>query len=388
MAQDNNLRERISTYFRPLREIVKQPPNGVLKYSYLSPAPQSVYKELWDWDAFFMGVSLTDRNPDDGIFLKNWALNYIINAQPDGKVPGCLTPEGYDPRLNHMKPFLAQGILIASKALNDFTWIKKNWDVIKKIVLYRESTMWNNKYDLAVWFDSMESGADNNVAAYRGDYLNHDAGDYPKKSIIAVDANAYTYQEYMSISEIASVIGMAEDSQFFERRAETVRCNMQEHLWSDVDGIFWNLDSSTGQFIKHVSFSCFVPLYAKLATQEQAKLMIENYLLSRAHMQSKFGLRTLSASDPLYNNINMLKPHSNWQGPIWPIANYIYVVGLKNYGYNSEAKRVSDEIAALVLTDLDKNGCMHEDYDAETGEPLAAPNFISWNLLVENMLGN
>ena len=29
---------------------------------------------------------------------------------------------------------------------------------------------------------------------------------------------------------------------------------------------------------------------------------------------------------------------------------------------------------------------MHKDYNTETGEPLAAPNFISWNLLVANML--
>jgi hypothetical protein len=30
---------------------------------------------------------------------------------------------------------------------------------------------------------------------------------------------------------------------------------------------------------------------------------------------------------------------------------------------------------------------MHENYHADTGEPLAAPNFISWNLLVAQMLG-
>jgi hypothetical protein len=29
---------------------------------------------------------------------------------------------------------------------------------------------------------------------------------------------------------------------------------------------------------------------------------------------------------------------------------------------------------------------MHENYHADTGAPLAAPDFISWNLLVAQML--
>ena len=29
---------------------------------------------------------------------------------------------------------------------------------------------------------------------------------------------------------------------------------------------------------------------------------------------------------------------------------------------------------------------MHENYDAETGKPLAADNFVSWNILIYNML--
>jgi hypothetical protein len=29
---------------------------------------------------------------------------------------------------------------------------------------------------------------------------------------------------------------------------------------------------------------------------------------------------------------------------------------------------------------------MHENYDAENGQPLAAPNFISWNILFDNCL--
>ena len=41
--------------------------------------------------------------------------------------------------------------------------------------------------------------------------------------------------------------------------------------------------------------------------------------------------------------------------------------------------------AALARDDV-TDAAMHENYDAETGEPLAAPGFVGWNLLVLNML--
>lgn len=59
---------------------------------------------------------------------------------------------------------------------------------------------------------------------------------------------------------------------------------------------------------------------------------------------------------------------------------------LLNYGYQQEAITLAKIVSKLCLNDIEKTGGMHENYNAETGEPLAAPNFISWNLLVANML--
>ena len=97
--------------------LIKKPGKGALRHDYLVPA--GPYTEQWDWDAFFMGVALTSEKPQNAYLLKNWALNCLENAQPDGKVPGCITPQGADPRLHHMKPLLAQGVLLACVNLND-----------------------------------------------------------------------------------------------------------------------------------------------------------------------------------------------------------------------------------------------------------------------------
>ncbi len=58
---------------------------------------------------------------------------------------------------------------------------------------------------------------------------------------------------------------------------------------------------------------------------------------------------------------------------------------LLHYGYPDAALEIAARITRLCLGDLDRNGMMHENYDADTGVPLAAPDFISWNLLVAQM---
>lgn len=355
-------------------EGVKRPAAGKLRHAYLVPG--GPYSEQWDWDAFFMGVALTAENPAEAVYLKNWTLNFVENAGPDGKVAGCLTAQGWDPRLNHIKPFLAQGAYLAARALDDFSWIAPVWDVLLTVATYRFRNLWFDSYGLGAWLDSMESGADNNVAAL----------EYPHGSVLAADLNAFMYRECKALGLIAAQLGKRGESADLFARSEAIREAMMRHLWNEEAGIFLNLFTASGKPVHRVTYSSFVPLWAGIASEAQGRRSIERYLLNPEHMASDWGLRTLSKQDPVYNNINMIKPHSNWQGPIWPIANYIYMHALIRYGFHDEATQLAQTISQLVLADIELTGGMHENYDAETGRPLAAPNFISWNILVRNMI--
>ncbi len=372
-SKNVELIKNMKLIIEPMKAKIKRSASGKIKHDYLVPG--GPYDEQWDWDGFFMGIALSVGDPRNSIYLKNWALNYIENAGADGKVAGCLTPNGYDPRLNHIKPFLSQGVFLASKFLKDFSWIKPHWATVKKIVLYRRRYLWNKKYNLGVWYDSMESGADNNVAVL----------DYPNSSVAGADLNTFMYLEFLSMKLIASALG-DDDEVLFGELAESVRNGMLKHLWDGKEKIFYNLDTKNGSHIKRIGYSSFVPLWGKLLGEEEGKETIRRYLLSEDFMWAKYGIRTLAKNDPAYNNRNIIKPFSNWQGPIWIISNYIYMQGLINYGLQKEAILLAENITNLVLKDIESTGGMHENYDAETGESLAAPNFASWNILVENML--
>lgn len=50
-------------------------------------------------------------------------------------------------------------------------------------------------------------------------------------------------------------------------------------------------------------------------------------------------------------------------------------------GYADDAKTVADRVVHLLADDLRSGGQWHESYSSASGEPLAAPGFLSWDTL-------
>jgi len=378
----------IQKEYEKLRPKVIQAPEGYLKYPYLIPA--GFYKQMWDWDGFFMGNHFISQGQPE--YMKYWALNLIEGVDEEGYVSGCATTKGPRPIFGKfsMKPFLSQGVFFASEKMNDFTWVEEHYEALMKVLNYRDQTQLDTVYGLYFWDNAMQSGADNNPA------MNY-FWEEDHRSFLSCDASTFSLREIIAQAKIADQLGRKEDAKMLLEKAIKLEEAIKEHLWCDEDKMFYNIDRETGDFYKRVSYSCFVPLMQKILSQEDGKAMIEKYLASEEHMKATFGYRTLSKQDPDYNNKNIIVPFSNWQGPVWPIANYIYSIGLKHYGFDNELAWQAQTLGQLMLTDLKEWGSLHENYHADTGAPLAPSSdhvdedgkfvgFISWNLCVENML--
>jgi alpha,alpha-trehalase len=160
--------------------------------------------------------------------------------------------------------------------------------------------------------------------------------------------------------------------------------------------MFFNIRRDNGEAVRHISYSNFVPLIEDVVTRAEARKMIRRYLWNPEHMLAPYGLRSLSKQDAGYNNVSMINPYSNWQGPVWINANYLFFIALKRHGFDGEAKQLSAMMGRLVLADIQTWGSMHECYHAETGAGLAPTpeqskdhvfeGFVGWNLLVQDML--
>ena len=169
-----------------------RPADGYIKHSYLIPA--GYYNQMWDWDGFFIGLHWANQDPANAKYLRDWVIGFAGSADADGYVAGCITPKGPRPLFGKfaMKPFLAQGALIAARDLNDYEWIRPVWPAMKNVLEYRRRTQYDEKWKLWFWDNAMQSGADNNAA------LTNDEKD--RSAILAVDASVYAMREYAAMA--------------------------------------------------------------------------------------------------------------------------------------------------------------------------------------------
>lgn len=377
------------------KEIVK-PPRGLLKHQYI--VPDGPYFQLFDWDMYFMGVALSYDKVSEPIIgsVKDF-LSFVDEfASWTGYAPREIAPDALWALPEMCKPFLAQAAARASLTSGQFKWLlgsdappsnDANYtklqhyerpDAPPRITYYQKLkdtlAFWENNRrssdGLFVWYNGVESGTDNNPAV----------SDSPSQTTEGVDLQCYLYREYRAIAFLAGRLDNKEDAKLYADKASALKALVQKLMWSEDDGTFWNIDSRTGAPIKIKSWTSFVPLWAGIASQPQAKRMIEGRLLDPAQFWSANGVRTLAKDEPLYD-----ARAGYWRGPVWVLSNYLLMHGLLNYGYKPQAAELAEKTQRLLVDDFGKSGGMNENYDPETGAPDANGHFVSWNLLAERM---
>jgi alpha,alpha-trehalase len=386
-ADDALLAALTADYARLAPQTIR-PADGYIKHPYLIPA--GYYAQMWDWDGFFIGLHWANQNPADAKYLRDWVLSFAGSADKDGYVAGCITPKGPRPLFGKfaMKPFLAQGALLASRQLNDYAWLRPAWPAMQRVLEYRKRTQFDPRWGLWFWANAMQSGADNNPA------LTNDPKD--PGAILAVDASVWAMREYLAMAVLADHLGDSKDARAYRAEAEATRAAILAKLWSPSDAMFFNRRRDSGAWVRVLSWSSFLPLVDGLLPRGEGRRMIRLHLLNSDEMESKYGFRSLAKSDPAYNNQAIINPYSNWRGPIWINANFLDWIALRRYGFHTESRQLALSLAAMLHRDIAKWGSMHEDYDAETGAGLAPTveqspggkfaGFVGWNLLAEDML--
>ena len=385
------LLDEVSGAYANLEAQTIRPAEGYIKYDYLIPG--GYYRQMWDWDGFFIGCHLAHQGRDRAKYLKGWVLSFAGAMDGDGHIPGMITTKGPVPvnaQFGHfaMKPFLAQGAVIAAERLGDYQWVAPVWEELRRAITYRENTQYDRKWELFFWENAMQSGAVNNAA------LTNDPKD--RNAILAADLCTFQLREYKAMGRLAEMLGRKSEAEEYQQKAAHLRAAMLKHLWFAQDVIFFNIRRDNGNPVRHISYSSFVPLIEDVLPPADARNMIRRYLWNPDHMLASYGLCSLSKQDPSYHNASTIDLYSNWQGPIWINANYLDYIALNRYGFNDEARELAAILGRLVLADIHKYGSMHECYDADTGEGLTPTaqqskdhvfaGFVGWNLLVQDML--
>jgi alpha,alpha-trehalase len=387
-TSDEELLTGLTSDFVRLAPQTIRPSQGYIHHRYLIPA--GYYDQMWDWDGFFIGAHWANQNAADASLLRDWVVSFASSADAEGYVAGCITPAGPRHLFGKfaMKPFLAQGALIAAGRMNDFEWLRPIWPQMRRVLDYRRKTQFDERWGLYFWDNAMQSGADNNAA------LSNDPTD--RSAILAVDASVWAMREYRAMAVLAARLGHDSQAAEYRAQANATRKAILKNLWLKDEAIFLNRRRNNGQWIRVISWSNFVPLADGMLPKKDAQRMILGHLMNIAEMQSPFGYRSLAKNDAAYNNKAIINPYSNWQGPLWINANYLDWIALRRYGFKEQSLWLAERLAAMLQHDIAKWGSMHEDYDAETGKGLAPTieqspggkfaGFVGWNLLAQDML--
>ena len=132
--------------------------------------------------------------------------------------------------------------------------------------------------------------------------------------------------------------------------------------------------------IRNRVFLMGLPLWTGYPSTEQATRITKQLL--KDDMLSEWGIRSTSSKDPLYENENRILPYSNWRGPIWTNANAMLSLGMASYqSLRAEAQMIANNLTSALAKDLRDSGTWHECLSSDTGKGLAAPGFLSWNVL-------
>ena len=181
--------------------------------------------------------------------------------------------------------------------------------------------------------------------------------------------------------------------------------NYHDNSWNPETGLyFWQTDfaigvdndpsvfcrphkSSGAIFLNTMMYKelLAMALWANVATDEQARQIVENHIQNRESFNAAYGIRTLDKREKMYSLVKSGNP-SCWLGPVWGISNYMTWKGLINYGFDQDAYELAIKTIHLFGHDLEENGELHEYYHPETGEGINNIGFQNWNYLVLNMI--
>lgn len=388
--------EQIITYRRHIRDDVFRPAAGMLSHPYLSAGLGATYPDLTDWDAVWSGAAyLIDGDPEP---LRESLINFLDHIQPDGKGQRRIGRNGYSATPYQIRPFLAAGAFVLSRETDDLTWLgEEGLDRLESYLLYRHSHC-TGREGLLTWYHIDEGFGDNGVGNWA----------WEPNAVEAVDLNAQMVYEHSAFAYMADKAGDERRARRHRQYAERLAAGINRLLWNEDDEFYYSLYIPPLRYapstqIKAVYSANLWPLWLGIVPEDRARRVIERYVLDAEHFWSPFGVRSLAKSERHYNNarrgLNMPTGYrafqgpaietatcSNVQGPIWSFVNYFAVESLQRYGYLQQAGELTAKIIDVHAESLDRHGAFHENYDAETGEPLAALGIASWCVMLPQLV--
>ncbi len=150
------------------------------------------------------------------------------------------------------------------------------------------------------------------------------------------------------------------NQKYWIEKAEYRKNLMNQFLWNEQESCFFDYNFKTQKQNIFLSATSFFPLWAKIATQEQADKMVEKCLPKLIYLGGIAG-----CSEEALSTISEDQMQRQWDFPNgWAPHQMVIWQGLINYGYQSKAQELIYRWLWMITKNAcDYNGTVPEKYD-------------------------
>ena len=361
--------------------------------------PGGRFNEMYGWDSYFIQTGLLEDG--DVEMAKNMAENFLYEIRNYGKI---LNANRTYYLTRSQPPFLTQMVLGVWKRTHDRKWLEEALPAIEsyyrfwttephltpetglsryfdlgegpapEVLSAERDDRGRTHYDLVKGYFRIHKIADYDLSQYynrasdrltplfyKGDRSMRESGFDPSNRFgpFSIDIihynpvclNSLLYLMEQQIAEIVEILGRKIEAGEWRMHARTRALAMNRIMWDDRDGLYYDYSFQTKQVRNYPFLTTFYPLWAGMASREQAARVVKNLPM----FERPGGLQTSTS-----------RSGSQWDAPFgWAPLQMIAVEGLRRYGYNQDADRVTAKFLSMVLQDFVKTGIIVEKYDVE-----------------------
>jgi len=388
-----------------LRPLLPNPVNireqGLLYLPKPYVVPGGRFNEMYGWDSYFIQVGLL-RDGEIGL-AQDMADNFLYEIRNYGRV---LNANRTYYLTRSQPPFLTQMVLGVFQRTKDRGWLREALPAIEKCYLFwttkphlvpqtglsryfdlgdgpapevlasERDPQGRTHYDLAKAYYRTHEITDYDVSEYynrrtdqltalfyKGDRSMRESGFDPSNRFgpFSVDIihynpvclNSLLYLMEMQTAEITGLLGLEAEAQIWRRRGIARAERINKLLWDSEDGLYYDYNFEHKRLRKYAFLTTFYPLWAGIATREQAARVAANLPM----FEQPGGLQT-----------STIASGNQWDAPFgWAPLQMIAVLGLRRYGFSDEADRIAMKFLSLVRDEYLKTGTIVEKYDVVHG---------------------
>ena len=314
-------------------------------YRCLTPG-NNKFKGIWNWDSAFHAIGLARWDTE---LAKESILGFLKFQKENGLLPDVIRENGSIVDAYSKPPVFAWATEILYHRGADIEFVKA---VYPKLAL--NADWWENeRCDRGLFFyDSADKDNEQYLlhVQYETGWDNSARWDEPANEYWAIDLNCFMYMFYRAMANLASFIELFDEAKIWEEKASRLAGLINKKLWSDENGYYNDVNRFTGKISSALTPASFMPLFAMIATDGQARAM---GAIAEVNFKSK--MPTVSFDNECFSN-------DYWRGPTWLNVAYFAAKGLKNYKLGV-ADRIKESIIDMCYND---KGGLYENYDSVT----------------------